>query len=133
MKTPSLRMITAGCFGPGICRTRAIWFFKDVKRTAKQIWPAIASPVIGCAVGSMQTCLRPTFPRSTDGVCTSCVSTGHCCQPAAWRWPQFAAGRDIVIDHRNRSNGLEKVRLGQSEMDTREPEPTQTDVTDQHG
>jgi hypothetical protein len=42
MKIPSLRMITAGCFGPGICRTRAILSFKDVKRTAKQIWPAIA-------------------------------------------------------------------------------------------
>jgi hypothetical protein len=35
MKTPSLRMIAAGCFGPGICRTRAIWFFKDVKRARK--------------------------------------------------------------------------------------------------
>ena len=34
MKTPLLRMIAAGCFGPSICRTRAIWFFKDVKRTA---------------------------------------------------------------------------------------------------
>ena len=42
------------------------------------------------------------------------------------------AGRDIVIDRRNRSEELEKVRLARSEMDTIEPEPTQTDVTDQH-
>jgi hypothetical protein len=58
MKTPSLRMITAGYFGPGIRRTCAIWFFKDVKRTAteraraKQIWPAIAKSVIGCTVSA---------------------------------------------------------------------------------
>jgi hypothetical protein len=58
MRTPSLRMIAAGCFGPGICHTRAIWFFKDVKRTAtartraKQIWPAITNSVIGCTVSA---------------------------------------------------------------------------------
>jgi len=58
MKTPSLWMIAAGCFGPGICRTRAIWLYKDVKRTAtararaKYTWPAIAGFVIGCALGA---------------------------------------------------------------------------------
>ena len=68
MKTPSLRMIAAGCFGPGICRTCAIWFFKDVKRTAvaltraKQIRPAIAGSVIGFAVGA--ACKLTFGPRS---------------------------------------------------------------------
>jgi hypothetical protein len=58
MKTPSLQMITAGCFGPGTCGTCAIWFFKDAKRTAtararaKQIWPGIANSVIGCTVSA---------------------------------------------------------------------------------
>jgi len=139
MKTPSLRMIRAGCFGPDICHTRAIWFFKEVKRTAT------ARPRktnLSCDRRfrdrlrrrcSMQTCFRPTYPHSAGGVCTSSRSTGPYCHPAAWRWPQFAAGPDIVIDYRNRSDGLEKVRLAPSEMDTREPEPTRTDVTDQHG
>jgi hypothetical protein len=80
MKTPLLRMIAAGCFGPSICRTRAIWFFKDVKRTAT----ARAQSKFG---------LRP------------------CCQPAAWRWPQSTAGRDIVIDHQNRSDGSRRRHL----------------------
>jgi hypothetical protein len=68
MKTPSLRMIAAGCFGPGICRTCAIWFFKDVKRTAvararaKQIRPAIAGSVIGFGVGA--ACKLAFGPRS---------------------------------------------------------------------
>jgi hypothetical protein len=58
MKTSSLRMISAGCFDPGICRTCAILLFKDVKRAAvtraraKQIRPAIAGSVIGFAVGA---------------------------------------------------------------------------------
>jgi len=81
----------------------------------------------------LQTYFRPTFPRSDDGARTFCIDTWPCFQPAARRWPQFAAGRDIIIDHRNRSDELEKVRLAQSEMDTPEPELTQTDVTDQHG
>jgi hypothetical protein len=68
MKTPSLRMIAAGCFGPGICRTCAIWFFKDVKRAAvaharaKKIRPAIAGSVIGFAVGA--ACKLAFGPRS---------------------------------------------------------------------
>jgi hypothetical protein len=49
-------MIAAGCFGAAICRACAIWFFKDVRRTAtaraEQIWPAIAGSVIGRAVGA---------------------------------------------------------------------------------
>jgi hypothetical protein len=58
MKTPSLWMIAAGCFGPGICRRRAIWRYKDVKRTAsararaQTTWAAIAGFVIGCALGA---------------------------------------------------------------------------------
>jgi hypothetical protein len=140
MRTPSLWMITAGCFGPGICRTDAIWLCNDVKRTAtararaKHTWPAIAGFLMGCALGAA---CEPAFGLRSlappTAVFTSRVSIGPCCQSAARRWPQFAAGRGIVIDHRNRSDGLEKVRLAQSKMDTSEPEPTQTDVTDQHG
>jgi hypothetical protein len=58
MKTPSLWMFAAGCFGPVICRTRAILLYRDVKRTAtararaKRIWPAIAGFVIGCVLGA---------------------------------------------------------------------------------
>jgi hypothetical protein len=89
MRTPSLRMVTAGCFGPGICLTRAAWFYMDVKRTAtalaraKHAWPAIAGSVIGCALGAA---CQPAFViRSlADGVCTSCVNIEPCCQPATW-------------------------------------------------
>jgi len=68
MTTPSLLMIAASCIGPGICRTCAIWFFKDVKRAAveraraKQIRPAIAGSVIGFAVGA--ACKLAFGPRS---------------------------------------------------------------------
>ena len=83
MKAPSLWMFAAGCFGPVICRTRAISLYRDVKRTAtararaKRIWPAIARFVVGCVLGAA---CELVFG---DGVCASRVVIGPCCQRAA--------------------------------------------------
>jgi hypothetical protein len=134
MKTPSLPMITAGCFGPGICRTRAIWCFEDVNRTTtararmKHIWPAI-----GSAVGAA---CKPGL-----GLRSLALSTG---------FALLAFVRGLVANLRRgvSQNSLQGVTssatigtdltgLRRCDLHSRkwtpEPEPTQTDVTDQHG
>lgn len=95
MNTPLLWMIAADCHGPG--RTRAICL-KDVKHMAAA---RARETNLACnrrlrnQLGprrSIQTCFRPTVPHSVDGVCSSRVSTGPCCQPTARRYAKFAAG-----------------------------------------
>ena len=57
MKTPSLWMFAAGCFGPVICRTRAISLYRDVKRRGRALARntfGLRSPVSWSAGSSAQ-------------------------------------------------------------------------------
>jgi hypothetical protein len=140
MKTPSLWMIAAGCFGPGICRTRAIWLYKDVKRTAtararaQHTWYAIAGFVIGCALGAaceaafgLQSLALPTgfaLLAFVLGLVAS-LKSGVSQNSLQGATLSSTIGTDLTG---SRSRELRSRRVA-----TSEPEPTQANLTGEQG